>query len=135
MRESSAIYNDEAAPYRKKARHNAPKKSKHKHKYQPCVFEYDGVQLDKAHGFIPKKETGFGSYCTVCGKIGGSTSEKWTRWVPLNGGPAGRSEYTDEAKVELNPATRTLPTFRIDDIFSQKFISVGTGVPKERKGY
>lgn len=54
------MFDKEIAPYKKKARNNAPKKAKHKHDYQTCIFEYDSVQIDKAHGFVPKKKEGFG---------------------------------------------------------------------------
>ena len=126
------MYSDEVMPYKKKSNRKPPKKSKHKHDYQPCVFEYNGIRLDKAHGFVPDSKTGFGSYCTICGKIGSYGDERWTRWVPVNGGPAGHSEYTEEAKAELNPETRTLPTFRIEDIWSQKFVDTGIQPEKER---
>lgn len=118
------VYDDEVMPYKKKAKHMRPKKSKHKHEYCPCVFEYNGTQLDKAHGFVPKPSTCFGSYCRICGKIGEADHKRWMRWVPIGNGVAGRSEYTDEAKDELNPATRTLPTFYIEDIWSQKFVPI-----------
>lgn len=123
---------DEVTPYKKKTRRKPPKKAKHKHDYQPCIFEYDGIRLDKAHGFVPNPNTGFGSYCTICGKIGDSDHNRWTRWVPINGGPAGHSEYTEAAQIELNPETRTLPTFRIDNIWSQKFVATGMVPEKER---
>lgn len=128
------MYEDEVAPYKKKARHKPPKKSKHKHDYQPCIFEYDGIRLDKVHGFVPKPDTDFGSYCVICGKIGGSDHDRWTRWVSHTNGRAGRSEYTEEARIELNPATRTLPTFRIEDIWSQKYVTIGIEIPEEERG-
>lgn len=123
---------NEETPYKKKMRRKPSKKARHKHDYQPCVFEYDGIRLDKAHGFVPSPNMGFGSYCTICGKIGGSDHDRWSRWVPVNGGPAGHSEYTEEAQIELNPETRTLPTFRVEDIWSQKFIATGMTPEKER---
>lgn len=126
------MYKDEVTPYKKKTQSKPPKKARHKHDYQPCIFEYDGIRLDKAHGFVPSPDTGFGSYCTICGKIGASNHDRWSRWVPVNGGPAGHSEYTEEAQIELNPETRTLPTFRIEDIWSQKFVTTGMVPEKER---
>ena len=32
------MYEDEEVKYRKKSQHQPPKKSKHKHDYQPCLF-------------------------------------------------------------------------------------------------
>lgn len=114
---------DEIARYRKKSSRRPPPKAKHKHDFHPCVFEFDGLKFDKAHGFIPEPAVRIGSYCTVCGKVGSVYDETWTIWVPTN--PcrrSGRIEYTEEAKRELNPATRTIPTFRLNDPFSQKFV-------------
>lgn len=116
-------YENEVAPYKKKSTKKAPPKSKHKHDFKPCVFEYDSVRLDKAHGFVPKPDLMLGSYCPICGKIG-SADGFWRQWVPVKpGSAAGRSEYTEDALKELNPETRTLPTFRLDDWIGQKFVS------------
>lgn len=118
---------EEITPHRKRSQRKSPKKTDHKHDYQPCVFEYDSLEFDKAHGLVPGKiKTGFGMYCTICGKIGGDGLARWTRWVTVNGGPAGHSEYTEEAEAELNPETRTLPTFRINDMWMQRFVDLNT---------
>lgn len=63
------------------------KKVKHKHDFQPCVFEYDGIRLDKAHGFVPSPNTGFGGYCTICGKSEVPTMTDDRAGFPSSGGP------------------------------------------------
>ena len=65
-----------------------------------------------------------GSYCPVCGEIGSYNVDIWMRWKPVAGGKAGRSEYTEEARRELNSETRTLPTFWLEKGFFQKFVSL-----------
>lgn len=102
--------------YRKKSNSPAPPKAKHKHQYQDCLFEIDWQELDKANGFVPSTEIVFGSYCPICGKIGGAKKD-W--YIYIN--KIWRYEYTDEAKKELDESTRTLPLFRIKD-FTQKYI-------------
>ncbi len=49
-------YLDETMPYKKKSKRRAPAKAKHKHDFQPCIFEYEGIQFDSAHGVIPKRK-------------------------------------------------------------------------------
>lgn len=126
------MYDDEVTPYKKKAQRKPPKKAKHKHDYHPCIFEYNGIRLDKAHGFVPDQKTGFGSYCTICGKIGEVDYTMWMNLTPIGNGKAYRSEYTYDAKDELNPATRTLPTFYIEDIWAQKFVAIDSTPVSER---
>lgn len=116
-------YMDEQMPYRKRAKPKSIKKSDHKHDFQPCVFEYSIEKFDKHRGMLPSTEESIGSYCTICGKIG----DKYFPWVfefvPLHqGGHIGRYERTEEAKRELNPATRTFPTFHLNEYFRDKFI-------------
>ena len=53
-------YLDETMPYKKKSKRRAPAKAKHKHDFQPCIFEYEGIQFDSAHGVIPKEKEMFG---------------------------------------------------------------------------
>lgn len=116
---------DDETRYRKRSARKPPTKSKHKHDYQPCVFEFDGLELSKEHGFTnTKPDAKLGSYCTICGKIGYPDPGRWTTFVPVQpGAKAGRSVYTDEALAELNKETRTLPTFRLEDVWRQKFVS------------
>lgn len=118
------VFNDEPK-YKKKAKHAAVQKAKHKHDFQPCVFEYINKigRLDKQHGFVPERATKGGWYCPICGKIGAADNFTWFEWVPLRG-KIGRYEYTPEAKKQLDPKTRTLPTFWLDDEWHQKFVSL-----------
>lgn len=123
------FYDDELTPHRKKSKRKTPTKADHKHNFEPCVFEYNGVMLDKAHGFIPKPDVKIGEYCTICGKIGSVTLfDKWMQWVPVKqGSRIGRSEYTEEAMREIDPNTRTLPTFKLEDEFRQKYVVLQNG--------
>ena len=118
---------DEQPRYKKKSQKKPPAKSNHKHNYQPCVFEYNSIEFSKGKGFVQKPDAQIGNYCTVCGKIDYRfDSERWVKWVQMLAYPTcGKSEYTEEAKKELNPETRTLPTFWVDDIWKQKFVKLG----------
>lgn len=122
--ESIMIYDPEDTRYRKRAKRKHNPKAKHKHEYQPCVFEYEGIQHSRTQGGVPASETMMGSYCPVCGEIGSYNVDIWMRWKPVAGGKAGRSEYTEEACRELNSETRTLPTFWLEKGFFQKFVSL-----------
>lgn len=115
----------EELPHKKKSRRRPPAKSKHKHDFQPCVFEYEGLRFDKGRGFVPKPEATIGGYCTICGKISHALGAEFRRWVPLwPGSPGGSSEYTEEAKLELDASTRTLPTFHLRDYLGQKYVDL-----------
>ena len=121
----ASFESDEQTRYRKKSKRKVAPKAKHKHNFVPCVFEFNGVQLDRAKGFIPKPDVGLGYYCPICGKIGNGDIDQWFQWVPMRpGSKAGRSEYTDLAKTELDPTTRTLPTFWLDDRWGQKYVTL-----------
>ena len=113
-------------PYKKKSKRKPPRKAKHKHDFYPCVFEYDGMRLDEAHGLGPYPKSSIGSYCTICGKISVGTPEEYIRWVQTEDGFL-HSEHTKAGKKELDRRTRTLPTFRIDDIIQQKFVKIDKG--------
>lgn len=75
-------FDDDVARYHKKSKRKPPAKSKHKHEFKPCVFEYEDIIFDNAHGFINKPEHSFamGGYCHICGKIG-ATNHIWTSIV------------------------------------------------------
>lgn len=115
---------NEVMPYRKKSQRKPPPKAKHRHDYQPCLIMSDGIEIDKAHGVIPKTkdQLHFGSYCTICGKIGSPDFDRWH--ITIHEGDCVRPGYTDEALKELNPETRTLPTFYVPDCFSQRFVDL-----------
>lgn len=85
----------------------------HAHEYRPCILEGTGGG----------QSARIAMYCTVCGRIGGAPGSRWERWIPVNGGPAGHMAYTEEAERELNPETRTLPAFAVDDIWAAKLVN------------
>lgn len=119
-------FDDSMVRYRKKSKRRPSAKSKHKHEFQPCVFEYEDIMFDRAHGFINRPEHGFsmGGYCSICGKIG-ATDHIWTSAIPIR--PNSSVVHiigTKEAKRELDPATRTLPTFFLKDRWFQKYVDL-----------
>ena len=87
-------------PYKKKSKSKPPRKAKHKHDFHPCVFEYNGMRLDEAHGFVPALGTSIGGYCTICGKISVGTPDEYIRWVRTKDGFL-HSEHTKAGKKEL----------------------------------
>lgn len=105
-----------------------PKKSKHKHVYEPCIFEFYGLRLVEGQGFVyDRPDAKIGAYCPVCGKIG--PVEDWDRWLkrePVDKFPyiCSRSVPTEEYARELNPETRTLPSFWVDDPYFPKFVTL-----------
>jgi hypothetical protein len=119
------FYDNDEMPYRKKSKGKHIKKSNHKHRFEPCVFEYESKRFDRHKGYVPSTEVSLGSYCPICGKVSLSLSGEPGRWVSSTRHSAfWRNEYTEEAKRELNKETRTLPTFHLDDYFSQKYVEV-----------
>ena len=110
-------------PCRKKAKKKTPKKSNHKHEYQPCVLGFEIMVYDLETGQRPKPSNRIATYCPHCGKIGTTDFDRWYTWVSTDP-PAGRYEYTVDAKKELNPATRTLPLFHVDDEFFSTFVNL-----------
>lgn len=120
---------EECLPYKKKSQTRPPKKSKHKHEYKPCVLEYNDLRFSREHGVVYDRPAArFDRYCPVCGKLGGLTAtdiERWythryaSRWV--------EACFTEEAERELNPDTRTLPTFWVDDPYFPKYVEVNDG--------
>lgn len=64
---------DEVGKHRKKRSSNVSKsrlKSTHKHKYEPCTFMHKSVFGLPGGDPACKVFTSYGTYCTVCGKIG-----------------------------------------------------------------
>lgn len=113
--------------HRKRSKKRPPAKAGHKHDFQPCMFQTYRKHFDRVHGYVQTGEPSFsfGSYCPICGKTSRSDIDQWLLWVPLHpGSQGGRFEYTDRAKAELDPATRTLPTFIINDRFPPKYVSL-----------
>ena len=124
-------FTNDIPKYRKKSTAKPPAKSKHKHVYEPCLFEYPAHWYMKSHehmmyerGHI-KKSLRFGSYCPICGKTGEIDLKRWWTSVKKHDGIHSYIEsiYTEEAERELNPVTRTLPVFSIDS-WSAKFVDI-----------
>lgn len=130
---------NEEMKYKKKSNKNPPTKTKHKHNYTPCVFEYNSLRLDKAQGFkydVPAWK--IGGYCPICGKIGYCkeicdyinpiyTENNWKYMSYLN--PV--DFYNDKAKKEFNPKTRTLPYFFIDNTYLQKYVGITKNISEK----
>lgn len=113
---------NEIMPYKKRSTRRPPKKSKHEHQYAECILEYTWEKFDPAHGMIPATKCSIGSYCTVCGKIG---KIDWELWCVVRRVPGGFAvDPTDRHARELNPETRTLPTFRIADYIRTKYVDL-----------
>ena len=118
---------NEEMPHRKRAKHKTVKKSRHKHDFHPCVFEFEGLHFNKMNGFVTIPDVSIGTYCPICGKIGSLCAQGWRQWKPPNSNNrAGSFAYTDDAKRELDPQTRTLPTFWLRDKYSQKYVEPRT---------
>lgn len=117
---------DEEIPkYTKKSQAKPPKKAKHKHVFEPCIIEIPEDWHKKEHEQSGKKRPIFEGFCPICGKIGPIDQSRWWEeklghigmWQLYGGIP------TEEGARELNPATRTLPTFHGDDPFV-KFVNL-----------
>lgn len=107
--------------YRKRSYKKTPAKANHKHEFVNCVFEIASERFDDVHGFVPELRLSIGTYCRLCGKIGTTFDSAWRVDSGLYSyGVFG--VWSEKAKEELNESTRTLPTFRVDDIFKQKFV-------------
>lgn len=101
------MYEDDVVKYRKKSQHRPPKKSKHKHDYQPCLFSspIDDFNIEKGH--YPVHKIFRGTYCPKCGKIG-----EWNFLDYLTG-----KKITEEEVL-------TLPLFDADSVFMTKFVDL-----------
>lgn len=109
--------------YRKKSTARPPAKAKHKHVYTACLLEYPTDWWNKPHErkrYVPHLQ--FASYCPECGKISEHDRKRWFVTVEKtfeNGRKYYESVFTEEAKRELNPSTRTLPLFKVGGPFTR----------------
>ena len=123
---SEMDYEEEVQRNRRKkiSKAKAPKKSGHKHAYEPCVVEYPANWFMKPHERGSKTRPDIMDYCPTCGKLSAThQTERW--WV---GGRDFRGTWSDpseEALKELDPETRTLPTFMIEDPFARSVNTEG----------
>jgi len=107
--------------HRKKAQPKGLKRSNHKHIYEPCLLEYDWApnpSTSKSEGTIVV----FRSYCTLCGKLGDVDVSRW--FVPPEKNYIWPKGYTEAAKKELDPATRTIPLFKVENGIFTKFVEL-----------
>lgn len=118
---------DEIPRYKKKAKPKTTPKAKHKHKYEPCVLEYE---YPDSIAMLNHKTKGctISSYCPICGKIGSCDVTRW--YKPVKTGDGYKIELTEEAKQELNPTTRTVPTFWVDDWLFPKYVDLSESEEK-----
>ena len=112
---------DDVPKYRKRAKKSTPKKADHEHQDAYCVFEYsDSVRPHLLSLTI-------GQYCPICGKIRTAfvQDDKYTTTTNLyKYGVAFGKEWNAEAKKEFDMKTRTLPTFKLKNVWNQKYIEV-----------
>ena len=114
---------DDLPRYRKKAKKKTPAKADHKHEFVNCVYEIDTERLDPSHGFVTDTRFSIGTYCRVCGKIGTHFDRSWRDSDPVPSWCRMFCEkWSARAEAEFNEATRTLPLFRIHDLFKQKYV-------------
>lgn len=101
--------------HRKRSNKKTPTKSDHKHEYANCVYDVPTLRFEQSRGFLPTTRTAIGTYCTICGKVGDVYSRSWfsqvNTWPP---------QWSNEAMQEFDEETRTLPRFKLDDIFQKK---------------
>ena len=117
---------DDIPRYRKKSTAKTPKKSKHKHLVDPCVLEYPLDWYNKPHDRVRGNHINIGGYCPICGKLGDLKDK--SLWYGKDTVFIGNYQFTEsvlteEGEKEMNPETRTLPTFYVDDPFA-KFVEL-----------
>ena len=108
--------------YKKKSNKSPPRKSKHKHYYENCVYGYYGLTFTKERGFENQYETSIGTYCPVCGKIGNTYDCDNEKYFVKNS--LIHRDFTEEGKRELDKNTRTLPYFWIDSQWFVKYVDL-----------
>ena len=117
--------NEETTRYKKKSQAKPPKKTKHKHIFEPCIIESPVDWHKKPHERSGEKQSEFGGFCPICGKVGPTDQSRW--WTNaskcIKGFRFADCVPTKEGARELNPETRTLRTFWSEDIFA-KFVDI-----------
>ena len=122
-------YEDEAPRHKKKAKKVTPKKARHKHEQANFVAIHTTPVLSREHGFITEDRYDIWLYCPICGKVfDRDTSPRWYTYNKKSRPELGiylGLQYTEEAKREFDPATRTLPCYRLPDGIFTKYIEEG----------
>lgn len=118
-------YEGEVLFHKVQHRKKTPKKSNHRHTYKDCVCSIPAIKYIPEKGYVKTdRRLVFWSYCPKCGKLRWFPStNKWQKRVYDEQFPAFRFEWTEAAKREFNPETRTLPYFEIDDEW-QKYVEI-----------
>lgn len=119
-------YNDEIPKYIKQKESNvskANKKSKHKHKYEECLIQYN-MKI----GLINKPTmlvTSLSSYCIICGKIGDKFKDSIVTDYLKSEYINGKKFYSVMSGEELYEKYHNrLPVFFVDDILQDKYINL-----------
>lgn len=114
-------FTDDIPKYKKKSQKKPPKKADHKHLCEPCIIIRPADWYKKEHERSGETRPEFHGYCPICGKITAfrPDRDRWYTTVKRNNGVFSYLEtvLTEEGTRELDPATRTLPTFEADDYF------------------
>lgn len=114
-------FSDDIPKYHKKSHKKPHKKADHKHLCEPCIIERPADWYKKEHERSGEVHPEFYGYCPICGKITAYCPDR-DRWYTTIKKHSGMFSYletvpTEEGARELDPATRTLPTFAADDCF------------------
>lgn len=112
---------DDIPKYKKKSKKKPPKKADHKHLCEPCIVLTPEDWYKKEHERSGKVQSEFYGYCPICGKITAycPDHDRWYTRVEKHNGLFSYLETvpTEEGLRELDPTTRTLPTFTADSVF------------------
>lgn len=112
-------FTDDIPKYKKKSQKKPPKKAKHKHLSEPCVIDVPRDWYKKEHERSGEMKSDIYGYCPICGKVTEfyPDRDRWLTHVRHYDGPFTYLETvpTEECARELNPETRTLPTFKSND--------------------
>lgn len=114
-------FTDDIPKHKKRSKKKVPKKANHKHLCEICIVEYPRDWHLKEHARSSETISEFYGYCPICGKITAFCPEH-DRWYTQEKCYNGTFYYlqtipTEEGRKELNPKTRTLPTFKSDSYF------------------
>ena len=97
------MFEDEIPRYRKRKNKSTPRKAKHKHTEERCLYIFPMSTFDKQHGMVDEDRLSPGAYCPVCGKVMYTASV--AQWMRL--------EIEDIPEQEL----RSLPRFRLKSVW------------------
>lgn len=110
-----ADFQDDIPRYRKKAKKRVPVKAKHKHEYVNCVYDIPWRKYDPTHGCVTAYRRTIGTICPICGKVGTTADDGWR--VHARRAYGYEVEWSTEAIREFDDSTRTLPFFRLKNMF------------------